>query len=172
MQLPTKAETFHPEQFGSTYWTCFRLHTSRPDLVRVRCRRSRAEVGGGGRAAGEVGDVDTGGAEVFPDAVDELVDGLDGTAGGGADGDQCFGEVGAAVVFDVPAGDEPAHRVAHEHQLGVGAGGVAVTPGPEFAFDDLREACGVVAVREPPSIGNSNHFLDPIGVLELAEAVE
>ena len=107
----------------------------------------------GRHAAGEPGQVDPERPEPGVGAVDELAQGAGRAAVGGAERDELAGDLGAAALFDVPAGDQPAHRVAHEHDLGVGVGSALVPPLLQGRFDDRAEPLGVVPAGQPPVVG-------------------
>jgi hypothetical protein len=108
----------------------------------------------GRHAAGEPGQVDPERPEPGVGAVDQLAQGPGRAAVRGAQRDQLAGDLGSAALFDVPAGDQPAHGVAHEHHLGVGVGSALVPPPLQGRLDDRGEPAGVVPARQPPVIGD------------------
>ena len=72
-------------------------------------------------------------------AVDELVEGAGRAAVRGAQRDELAGDLGAAAFLDVPAGDQPAHGVADEHDLCVGVRPALVPPSLQGGLDDRAE---------------------------------
>jgi hypothetical protein len=114
----------------------------------------RQQLVQGRHVAGEPGQVDPERPEPGVRAVDQLAQGPGRAAVRGAQRDELAGDLRSAALFDVPAGDQPAHRVAHEHHLGISVRSALVPPPLQGGFDDRGEPLGVVPAGQPPVIGH------------------
>jgi hypothetical protein len=99
--------------------------------------------------AEEGGEVEAQGTDALFHAVLQEADGVEGAAVGSAEGEEGAGDLPATETFDEVAGHEAAHRMADQHEAGVG-GPRACAPGREpVAGQGLQAACGDPVVAAP-----------------------
>ncbi len=105
----------------------------------------------GGEGAQEAGEVLLERADPLVEAVAQEIDGVERTVVGGPEGHDGPGVLPAAQRLDVVAGDEAAHRVPDQDQLGRG---VAALPTPVLQPDRAlrRESAGGGPVVAPPVV--------------------